>query len=268
MGLTVPRRSFSQLLNKQHPLAKSMKGFWVAGAGPRGLTWHDLTDGRHHGTLINGPTWSSQSPPPPGGFGSLEFDGINDVVQIANESSFDLSSALTMAAYIRWTDSPAEGNYETIAAKREASDFSWQLRIHDQAGDVLSFLPSAGGAVSGNAIIKDVWTHVAVTFAAGTVRLYQDGVQTASEGGKTLTPNNVPVTLGRQYGNAHQFAGQISSCVISGRDFSSAEVRDLRNESRRGYPNLFNWPRRSYAAAVAPAAGGPGSHILGGGLCV
>ena len=48
-----------------------------------GTTWTDISGKNHNGTLINGPTFSSDN------MGGIVFDGSNDAVTLSANSDFD-----------------------------------------------------------------------------------------------------------------------------------------------------------------------------------
>ena len=58
-----------------------------------GTTWNDLSGNGNNGTLINGPTFNS------GNNGSIQFDGVNDYVNIPNFSSLANSPACTISIW-------------------------------------------------------------------------------------------------------------------------------------------------------------------------
>ncbi len=58
-----------------------------------GTTWTDLSNNGNNGSLINGPTFSSDN------LGSISFDGVNDYVNIPNFTSLALSSACTISIW-------------------------------------------------------------------------------------------------------------------------------------------------------------------------
>jgi hypothetical protein len=65
-----------------------------------GTQWNDLTGGGNNGTLVNGPTFDS------GNAGSIQFDGVNDYIQIS-ETTFDYSS---ISGWIKTTTTSSEQN--------------------------------------------------------------------------------------------------------------------------------------------------------------
>jgi len=59
-----------------------------------GTTWTDLSGNNNNGTLVNGPTYSSDDG------GAIVFDGVNDVVTIPDDSAWNIGSAKTWEMWI------------------------------------------------------------------------------------------------------------------------------------------------------------------------
>lgn len=71
-----------------------------------GNTWFDLTNRGNHGTLINGPTYSSNL----GGF--ISCDGTNDYIEILDNSIFDFgSNNFTVEYWFRKNATSSNSNY-------------------------------------------------------------------------------------------------------------------------------------------------------------
>lgn len=60
-----------------------------------GTTWFDRSGNGNHGTLTNGPTFSSANG------GSIVFDGVDDIVLVPNNSTINPSSAITVSAFFK-----------------------------------------------------------------------------------------------------------------------------------------------------------------------
>ena len=87
-----------------NPSAEASASFTVNPAGlvahwkfdeGSGTTASDASGNGNTGTLINGPQWTA------GKVGNaLYFDGIDDVITVADSNSLDLSSAFTLSAWV------------------------------------------------------------------------------------------------------------------------------------------------------------------------
>ncbi len=123
------------------------------------------TSGNGHDGTINGAMRT------PGHTGNaLSFDGIDDRVTVADHADLDLEHAFTIEAWIR----PDSLNWWRTVVLKEAppSRFSYALYASAGAGPIPSAWSSGGGVASPNTIPVGTWTHLATTYAEGTMRIY------------------------------------------------------------------------------------------------
>jgi len=155
---------------------------------------------------------------------SLSFDGNNDWVTVPDANSLDLTTGMTLEAWVR----PTAGSlWRTAIIKETTGNLAYALYSASQVGSALrpaSWIASQG--VNGTtAIALNTWTHLATTFDGATWRLYVNGAQVAS---RTLaTP--IPVSSGalRFGGNSiwgEWFQGQLDEIRVYNRGLSAAEV--------------------------------------------
>ncbi len=138
-----------------------------------GLTAHDVSGNGHDGTLQGSPRWVS------GYYGNaLEFDGIDDYIDLGNPPSFPSGkSERSMCGWAR-TDTTGPG-WRWIAAY--GSPVTSQAMFIGVNGDDLF------GGGYGNDIRMDdfwqigVWHHICLTYDGTTAKLYADGVNIVSE---------------------------------------------------------------------------------------
>jgi hypothetical protein len=60
-----------------------------------GTSWYDLSGNANTGTLTNGPTFSVAN------MGSIVFDGVDDYVNIPNNSSFNVTDNISVEMWVR-----------------------------------------------------------------------------------------------------------------------------------------------------------------------
>ena len=125
------------------------------------------------GTLNGNPQWQ-----PSGGKlgGAIEFDGDGDYVKIGNESIFDFTNEITVAAWVNITTIP-----EMWTALVTKGNSAWRLSTYR---DERKFHFAVTGYGLGSAFIhgekevgKGEWHHVCGTYDGAYIRLYIDGVE-------------------------------------------------------------------------------------------
>ena len=105
------------------------------------------------------------------------FDGTDDYLSIANNSSLNLSGgSYTIECWIRPTGNYA--GYNTIIAKRSAGGTAWQVYLTITTG-YLSFFDGTQ-RVSSVTPTANVWSHVAAVYNGTTINLYLNGVSVLS----------------------------------------------------------------------------------------
>ena len=93
------------------------------GSGTR-LT--DLSGNNNHGTLSNGPVWTAA-----GKYGgALTFDGTNDLVAINDAPSLDLTSGMTLEA---WVKPATVTGWRTVILKEISGDLAYAIYANQSA---------------------------------------------------------------------------------------------------------------------------------------
>jgi hypothetical protein len=220
------------------PLTSSVQGIqasengvrWVGSGPAAAFSFNEgtgatvtSTDGALTGT-ISGATWVDG-----GRFGkALSFDGINDMVTINATTALDLTSGMTLEAWVNPT-SPSSG-LSTILLKERAGGLDYALFASDGTARPPSAYIHVGGtdisAVGSSALPLNTWTHLAVTYDGSTLREYVNGtlVSSKSISGNILTSSGA-LRIG---GNAiwgEYFAGLIDEVRIYGRALTQSEIQ-------------------------------------------
>lgn len=136
----------------------------------------DSSGSGNHGTIA-GATWSSAGP-----FGNApSFDGVNDWVTIADAASLDLTTGMTLEAYV-YPHSLPSAAWRQLFVKERGAHMSYALYANSSTNRPSGHVYIGGDrSVRGTAQLPlNTWTHLATTFDGATQRLYVDGVQVAS----------------------------------------------------------------------------------------
>ena len=177
--------------------------------------------GRGNGGTVSGAVWSAS-----GRFGSaLSFDGVNDWVTVADSASLDLSSGMTVEAWVRPSKA---GGWRTVVCKERPGGVVYGL-YGDQAGGRPLGQIDVGGernAVGSAALPLNAWSHLATTFDGSTVRLFVNGVQV----GSLPFSGSMPASTGsfRLGGNGvwgEWFAGLIDEVRVYNRALTATEIQ-------------------------------------------
>ena len=149
--------------------------YWFdAGAG---ATLRDASGNGNNGS-ISGATWS-----PNGKFGgSLSFDGVDDMVTVADNASLDVTQKMTLEAWVKPTS--AGSSWRTVVMKERPGDLVYGLYAHNGAtgpsGNAYASDAEYGYAV-GPPLSLGGWTHLATTFDGSMLRVFVNGTQVASD---------------------------------------------------------------------------------------
>jgi chitodextrinase len=152
-----------------------------------GTTVTDSSGNGNNGTIANA-TWSTA-----GKFGkALSFNGTNARVNIPDSASLDLTTAMTLEAWVypttvtnAWRDVIYKGNDNYYL-----SATSMPNKVPVGGGIVNTSYVEAYGTA---ALTTNTWKYLAATYDGVTMRLYVNGVlvsSTAGAGGSLLTSSN------------------------------------------------------------------------------
>ena len=186
-----------------------------------GATANDAS-GRGNAGTISGPTRAAGK-----SGGALSFDGVNDWVTIPDANVLDVTTGMTIEAWVRPT---AVGSlWRTVLFKEQPSSLIYALYAGDGAGrPAADVFTTADRGVSGTAITAlNAWTHLASTYDGTTLRLYVNGVQAATRAvtGSIKASTGVLRIGGNGTWGDEWFAGLIDEVRLYNRALSAAEIQ-------------------------------------------
>ncbi|MBA2591111.1 MAG: PKD domain-containing protein [Pseudomonadota bacterium] len=188
-----------------------------------GSTVVDASGKGNTGT-ISGATWTTQ-----GRFGrALSFDGVNDWVTINDAASLDLTTSMTLEAWVYPTVNMTQ--WATVVLKEQPGGGLYELYANGDRSQPLTSV-TVGGQYrvlsAGPWLLANQWTHLAATYDGTTQRLYVNGTQVAqrSQTGPTQVSSS-PLRLGGNSVWGEFFKGRIDEVRVYNRVLSAAAIND------------------------------------------
>src|SRR2546425_523010 len=185
-----------------------------------GTTVADSSGNNNMGT-ISGATWTTA-----GRFGNaLAFNGTSAVVTVPNSTSLQLTTGMTLEAWVYPTVAPT--GWRAVIDKNV--DRYYLVASSDEGKRrVIGGTWAAGNqnTVGPSVLAVNTWTHLAATFDGATVRLYVNGAQVASQAQTTpLTTSTGTLQIGGDAYTGENFAGRIDEVRIYNRALTLAEIQ-------------------------------------------
>lgn len=190
-----------------------------------GLKVFDSSTRNNKGTLDEISQWKI------GKFGSaVRFDGSSQYINCGDNQELNLSTQLTIAAWIK-PNGADEAGY--ILSKYDSVSTGYAMYWRG-ATDVLQFWYGNGVTVAditSDAVFVDnnVWVHaVIVKDAGGKVSFYRNGVPVGSGVGVTIQAGVEDVLIGNRTGGtelSHYYNGLIDNVMLFDRAFEASEVK-------------------------------------------
>jgi hypothetical protein len=219
--------SISVTVSNGGPAPPPVSGL-VAGWGfneGAGMSVADASGKGHAGTL-SATSWSAA-----GKFGgALSFNGSSSWVTVADANDLDLTSALTLEAWVR--PSALGSAWRTVVFKERPGGVVYSVYANQSTGRPVSqlWLGSERSAVGSGGLALNAWSHVASTYDGSMLRLYVDGALVSS----TAASGNMAASTGvlRVGGNGvwpEWFAGLIDEVRVYNRALSASEIQSDMN---------------------------------------
>ncbi len=187
-------------------------GYWAMDEG-EGARAFDASGNNNTGVLTNGPTWVE------GKHGSaLSFDGVDDSVDVANDSSLGITSNLTIEA---WVNPSAitlpSGTWMSIAGKKDGHNLSGYGLVMGSYSPCRRwcFVVDNSGVCPANACEQiGRWDHLVGVYDGSKMYLYQNGILQSTvvkSGNIGLSANSFKVASMTSYG---KFNGLIDEVKV------------------------------------------------------
>ena len=194
-----------------------------------GTTTGDSSLNNNLGTLFNGTSFTT-------GYygGGLNFDGVDDFVEIPLDPSLDITEEITLSA---WVNPSATGQSQAtrFISKRTTPGGSDVYAIGFWTSSLNPFFRITSGDIETNRIATNTiplntWSHIIGTYDGTTMRLYINGVEDTSVSKTGLIDlSTIEVHLGDRKGEAlnRRFNGTMDDVRIYNIALNATEVMDL-----------------------------------------
>ena len=194
-----------------------------------GTTATDASGNGHNALTRGDPTWQ-----PTGGKvgGAVALDGDGDYLEVPDESAFDFTCGVTVAAWVKADalDKP----YQAIVTKGE---WAWRIQRNEETS-TLEFacsgvrIPSEhpyGPLYGTREITLGQWHHVAGVYDGKRMSLYIDGtLDTSQEASGPISVDDDPVLIGENADERERFwTGQIDDVRVYNYGLSDEDVAAL-----------------------------------------
>ncbi|WP_172456669.1 LamG-like jellyroll fold domain-containing protein, partial [Microcystis aeruginosa] len=204
-----------------------------------GNTVNDLTANKNNGTLINGVqrTVTNSNPITRPEGKALYFDGVNDYINMGVKSSFEMTNTFTIEAWIK----PQPKGNNGIIVSREG-EYMVSIGSDNQIYLALANTsPGWGWWNTGYTVAVDKWTHLAVSYDKGLIKVYGDGNLvstydgTGTIGDFYVHANEDDLRIGNQeYKNSDYFKGEMDEVRVWNIARTQAEIQANLNQKLLG----------------------------------
>jgi hypothetical protein len=187
-----------------------------------GVTAFDGSGRNHHGTVSGAERVSGKIG------GALRFDGVDDWVTVADAPGLDLSSGLTLEA---WVNPSVVGGWQTVLLKEGAGNMAYELYANIDTARPAAYFTTPGGAIRAitgtAALAANTWTHIAATYDGAHMRFYMNGslVRTVARTGAILATDGPLHIGGNEVWGGEWFSGLLDEVRIYNRALSASEIQ-------------------------------------------
>ncbi len=216
-----------------------------------GTVVHDSSGNGNNG-VITGATWTTSGRLT----NALQFSGHSSWVTVPASSSLDLTSGMTLEA---WVNAVGQGGWRALIVKEQERELCYGLFTN-------STWPAANLYAGGEQVVYGnqhmpwgSWAHLAVTYDGAAENLYLNGVLVGSTpAAGPMATSSQPLRIGGDSVWGQYFAGMIEEVSIYNRALSPTEIRtDMKGVTVTVSPasaTLYTSQTQQFTAAITNIA--------------
>ena len=212
-------------------------GYWNFNE-QEGCVTHDNSGNNNHGMLkpecdTLSPYWAQDKHEKQNQ--SLEFDGINDFINIPDQSILQIQNEIAVSAWVKLPN-PVPNNNGIILHKRaiDSQDYSFAL-VYDKNNNGYGWGISSGTPEnldhiqSTNTVMPGQWQHIVATFDGVNKKLYVDSNQINDTVISTLdnSGNDSDIYIGQQADGNQKYEGIIDDIRIYNHAISENDIMTI-----------------------------------------
>jgi hypothetical protein len=147
------------------------------------------------------------------GNASMYFDGTGDNLKIPSSSNFHFGTGdFTIESWLYPTAIDATASY--ICDQRTA-DSQNVLAVYILPGGTIEIYVNGGVVASGGTIALNSWSHLAITRASNSLKMFLNGTQIGSTYSLTNTLIAAPMYIGTRYNGTQYFNGYMDDLRVT-----------------------------------------------------
>jgi hypothetical protein len=157
--------------------------------------------------------------------GALSFDGTSAWVTVADAASLDLTTGITIEAWVRPT---ALTGWRSVVMKESAAGLAYSLYSGNDAMRAAGYVNVNEdiGVTATSAMVLDIWTHLTFTYDGSMLRMFVNGAEVSSQAASGAAASTAGVL--RIGGNAYwgeYFKGIIDEVRLYNRALTATEIQ-------------------------------------------
>jgi uncharacterized repeat protein (TIGR01451 family) len=194
---------------------------WHFDEGSGGIV-HDSSGNGNDG-VVYGATWVK------GKYGgALEFDGVDDYVEVPDSMSLDLTQETTVEIWIK--SSNMNKRWPNIFNKGTPHDLSYTLRLYDVYAQPCFQIKTINGYIyarSSETLMNNKWYHLVGTYDGSSIKLFVDGNLNVEDScsGNIVTNNHALVMGTASAERGYEYPGLIDEVRIYNRALTTEEIK-------------------------------------------
>ena len=210
--------------------ASNLVAHWKMDESTGATSIDDATINSNDGALTGSPVFAA------GKAGNAIFLNNNQYASVADNNSLDITSAITMAAWINCTQTAAT-TQRIIAKAIMGSTNGYELSLSSAQKVFARFNQVSNGdsyrlnSLANYSINGSGWMHIAATYDGSYIRIYINGVQdniSLNPQNFSIATNTIPLEIGRQNSaTPYYFRGYMDDVRIYSRVLSAQEILAL-----------------------------------------